>query len=102
MSTVARGSAAENRVAAHGRSQGWIVGSLRHEGGAGDQLWHKPGQRGRLVEVKAGARPYENFRRADREALVERAARFELDPLLAYCRTPSEPVRWLTADDWPN
>jgi hypothetical protein len=104
MSTVARGNLGENLVRAHGKRQNWLVGSLRHEGGAGDQMWHKPGQRGRLIEVKTGPNLWQCFRRADRIALIARADEFDLDPLLAHVPHPGakEPqVLFLTVDQWP-
>jgi hypothetical protein len=90
-------------VKAHGRSQGWIVGCLRREEGAGDQLWHKVGHRGRLVEVKASkAGPFADFPPADRQALKERAETQSLDPLLAYAPSPSKPIQWFSVDQWPR
>ena len=48
-----RGSPRERAVAAVLRDLDYLVGSLRHTGGAGDLLAHHRQKRGLLVEVKA-------------------------------------------------
>ncbi len=108
MSTVTRGNKGENAVATHGREQGWLVSSLRHEGGAGDQIWMKVGQPSRLVEVKNAKNLWQNFRREDRSDLLDRAAAYHLDPLLVNVRFRTvkgfETVEfdWYSPDSWPK
>lgn len=105
------GNAAENHVANHGRAQGWLVSSLRHAAGAGDQLWTPPlrlqraGQRGRLIEVKGCKNVWQQCRRADREALLREAEAFDLDPFIANVESPTSknPVlKWYPPDTWPG
>lgn len=100
MSAVRRGTEAERRVVHHLRNQGWLVASRRHIGGAGDLLALKPGQRGRLVEVKSTKTPFAHFTRLDRDSMLAIAERYDLDPLLAWSPSPSK-FAWLAEGDWP-
>lgn len=91
MSTVARGSAAENFVIRHFEALGYIAGSRRHIPGPGDQSFiHELGLRKNgfaavlLVETKK-CKPeqiWSNFRREDREAMRKQRLPFGGERLL--------------------
>lgn len=87
MSAVSRGNAAERYVAKWLQDRGWIVGSRRHIGGAGDLLAVHPEPLIKggedfldflgdpiptsvwLIEVKAAKELWQQFRREDRQAM---------------------------------
>jgi hypothetical protein len=101
------GNPAENRTAAILTAFGYLIGSRRHIPGPGDLLalahnWRTPPL---LIEVKRGTgNPWENFRRPDRDAMIELAVERRLIPLLAFwpwAPTPAKHPIWLPAEDWP-
>jgi hypothetical protein len=78
-----------------------LVGSRRHTPGPGDLLAVKVGERPRLIEVKAGRLPYENFRPDDRRAILEAAWQAGADAEL--CWTPSKSMcQFLPSRRWPG
>jgi Holliday junction resolvase len=81
--------------------RGWLVASRRHIGGAGDLLAWKPGFAPRLIEVKATRNPWQQFRRPERAALVETAAKFEAEAFLALSPTAGIPTI-IPSKDWPQ
>jgi hypothetical protein len=104
------GNQYENRTAEILRAHGYLVASLRHSAGAGDLLalpqWvedFKP----LLIEVKGTrAGPWMNFRVNDREAMLEAAYDYGVEPMLAWYGIKG-PVRdaqpvWLPSEDWPT
>jgi Holliday junction resolvase len=96
-----RGRDAEVVLARELEGDGWLVGSRRHIGGAGDLLAVR--DRVWLIEVKSTARsPWHAFPPADRRALLEAAARIGAVPWLAW-RPPGVRVwTWLGRGDWPD
>lgn len=104
MSTVARGSACENRVANYLEEKGWLIGSRRHRKGGGDLVATKPGYRPRLYECKASplTKPWEHFRPAERAELLKTAKAFDCDPFLALAPSAKVAPRIIPSKDWPN
>jgi hypothetical protein len=96
------GNPGERAVAIVGREFGYLVSSRRHEGGPGDQLWRGSSPTDLLIEVKAGRDPWENFRPADRDAMIEAGARYNVTPLLAFViHVKRREVMWIPVEDWP-
>jgi Holliday junction resolvase len=109
------GNAREVKVAQEMERDGWLVGSRRHMGGAGDLLAvigfseanvrQMPGPRRHdqlLIEVKGNSgSPYMNFRAEDRKAMVETAAKVGAEPWLAWW-PPGGELQWIPAADWPS
>ena len=84
-------------------AEGWVCGSRRHIGGAGDILAVSVSQRTRLIEVKTTAGgPYERFGPADREALSRTAAAIGADAYLVWRVTPRDEWKWLSKAVWPS
>jgi hypothetical protein len=108
------GNAREVKVAQEMERDGWLVGSRRHMGGAGDLLavsydetpsmFHDGGPTGhevRLIEVKGnGGSPYMNFRAEDRRAMIKTAREVGAEPWLAWW-PPGGELQWIPAADWP-
>lgn len=100
------GNTRELRVMDTLASEGWLCGSRRHIGGAGDILAVRlyargPALEGRLIEVKSTAGgPYERFGPRDREALSDTAIKFGAEPWLAWW-PPRQKLRWIHASHWP-
>ncbi len=103
-----KGIAVENRVAQIGRSLDYLVSGLRHEGGAGDQLWTPPRHRlddiALLIEVKGTAEPpwRSTWGKQKRVELIARADYYNAEPILAWWPPKWPGVIWLTPDDWPR
>lgn len=104
------GNAREVKVAQEMERDGWLVGSRRHMGGAGDLLavkvWRQkyvPDEHEvRLIEVKGNSGgPYMNFRVEDREAMIETAREVGAEPWLAWW-PPGGELQWIPAADWPD
>jgi Holliday junction resolvase len=92
--------------------EGWLCASRRHIGGAGDILavlgppTVSPRKRqpwaAMLIEVKSTARnPWNDFGPADRQAMVETAAKHGVEPVLAWW-PPRGKLRWLRPSEWPT
>jgi Holliday junction resolvase len=106
-----KGRDAEVELAHLLQADGWLVASRRHIGGAGDLLavrvnsvedkWEPDSFSVILIEVKARANVWEGFRRADRRALIETAARFNAQPWLASKPPGQIEWTWLSPADWP-
>jgi hypothetical protein len=97
-----RGNGREVKVAHRLAEDGWLVGSRRHIGGAGDLLAVKSFFAPILVEVKSTAGgPFEHFGPADRKALYEAATQSSCIPYLAWW-PPRGELKWLTVKDWPT
>lgn len=96
--------------------RGWLCGSRRHMGGAGDILavrfvrengmvhggracdW----TRAILVEVKStAAGPYEHFGPADRQAMLAAAGRCGAEAWLAWWPA-RKPLTWIPEHAWPG
>jgi Holliday junction resolvase-like predicted endonuclease len=96
------GNAAEVFVARWLEERGWIVGSRRHIGGAGDLLAVLPSSGVTwLIEVKCcqPKRIWGNFERADRQAmrdtpLPEGAERYVVNKV-------GKELVWLGENSWP-
>lgn len=102
MSNVSRGNAAELKGARLLESEGWLVGSRRHIGGAGDLLAVKAGCIPRLVEVKSTkAGPWMHFRWKDRADMLETAMEMRVEAWLLWWPAQRDP-KWLPAAEWPE
>lgn len=108
MNTSRKGNGAELYVAECLESEGWVVASRRHIGGAGDLLAvHPETAETRLVEVKARKRPYDGFRPADRRAMRETPLPPGGTRWLANVRgskrgaKDTRSIEWVHEDDWP-
>lgn len=108
------GNAREVKVAQWLEAHGYVTGSRRHTGGAGDVLAVKgiatPQVAERilgftktlLIEVKGnGGSPYMNFRAGDRAVMRETADRIMAAAWLAWW-PPGGELRWIPAADWPS
>lgn len=94
---------------------GWMCGSRRHIGGAGDIIavrWFADDDRADasdplgdadliIVEVKSTQRPYDHFLPADRQAMRDLAADIHADAWLAWWPA-RKPLVWLPAAGWPR
>ena len=103
MSNVGRGIAGERRAWHHLEDLGFLVGSRRHIGGAGDILAVSPDPAAALlVEVKTnGSSPFATFYPPDRAELIATAIEYQCTPLL--CWTPSaSTIFYIPEDEWPS
>lgn len=103
----ARGNNFDLDVAYECKGRGGLVASRRHVGGAGDLLvvWTDPDLAISLIECKTFKRsPYDNFRKADRQAMREEAVRFDgrLSLWLVCRRVGSSEIQWIHEDEWPE
>jgi Holliday junction resolvase len=84
--------------------EGWLCGSRRHIGGAGDILavnnrtgWPEV----YLIEVKSTTRsPWVNFGQQDRQAMVETAERHGCEAWL-YWWPPRRDLQRIPTSEWP-
>jgi Holliday junction resolvase len=104
-----RGRDAEVRLAQHLEGLGWVVGSRRHIGGAGDLLAveredeHLLTTPVWLIEVKTTTDgPWKNCGPADRQALKDTAARVGAIPAVAWKPPRQKHWSWLLERDWPE
>jgi hypothetical protein len=94
-------------------SEGWLCASRRHIGGAGDILavrftpwepvlpYDHHGREVMLIEVKSTTRsPWVNFLPADRQAMVETAARYGCEAWL-YWWPPRRDLQRIPTSVWP-
>lgn len=106
MNTSRRGNSKEVATIRLLEADGWLCGSRRHIGGAGDVLaargkWHG-GRYIWLVEVKCTARsPWHGFGRKDRASLVAEAERAEAVPVLAWWAPGAIEHQLIFEDEWP-
>lgn len=101
MNSSAKGNAKERRTAALLAEDGWVIASRRHIGGCGDLLAVRTGEIPRLIEVKASATPWMNFRRPDRIAMRAYAAVNRLDAQLAWWAPRAKTPVYFGTDQWP-
>lgn len=117
---VRQGNAVEVKVAKMLEAEGWIVGSRRHTGGAGDLLAVRrfyaksdpfgnvtdqdaPFHEVRLIEVKATTQvPWRStFGPVVRQAMIEAAEKIGACPWLVWW-PPRGELKWISASDWPT
>lgn len=79
---------------------GWLVGSRRHIGGAGDWLAVNRDGNVWLVEVKATKGMWDGFGPADRKALISLAEEIDATPVMAY-RLSGNNIRWVFKSGFP-
>jgi Holliday junction resolvase-like predicted endonuclease len=101
VSTVRRGNAGELRVQAALESTGHLVAQRRHVGGSGDLLAVHRYFIPLLVEVKTTQGPFDHFGPEDRQAMLEDAKDYWLEPLLAWTPSPSV-LAFVPKSDWPR
>jgi len=108
------GNARELKVMAVLAEEGWLCASRRHIGGAGDVLairaaevthWAGPNSwvlnGAMLIEVKSTTYgPWDRFGPADRQAMVETAAKHGAEPWL-YWWPPRGKLQRIPASEWP-
>lgn len=112
---VHRGNRGEQLVTRELELLGYIVGSRRHLGGAGDLVawrgemaWEPERPGPLLIEVKARLDLWQGFRASDRALMIDTALSFGLVPLIAWLPfpLPKTGVRprivWLPASEWPT
>jgi Holliday junction resolvase-like predicted endonuclease len=102
-----RGRDRETKVGDFLEEQGWIVGSRRHRGGAGDLLavWYcdDVGYAVWLIEVKSTAGgPYERFGPRDRQEMTRVARRIGAQPVLAYWPPRAKMPTFIHEENWPR
>lgn len=104
MSTASRGNAAENFVVRDLESKGFLVGSRRHIGGAGDLLAVRPDGLVWLVEVKKCKELWQQFRRADRQEMRDTPLPPGGKRWAANVRGSGEKrtIRWAAESEWPT
>ena len=118
--TSRKGSSAENFVANWLQNRGWLVGSRRHIGGAGDLLavwpgfyvakaiWiadeiERPDGRIWLIEVKNSNSVWRDFTRADRQEMREQELPPESEHFCVNVRGSGKnrELTWYGEKDWP-
>lgn len=101
--TSRKGNGAELKTAKLLQESGWLVASRRHIGGAADLLAIRPGDKPRLIEVKACKTLYSgNFRREDRAALIAEAERYGAVAECCWWPPRAREPKWLGVGDWPS
>jgi hypothetical protein len=101
------GNDRENKIKEFLESDGWLVASRRHIGGAGDLLAVRlhgdgSGHEVWLIEVKSTARsPWHAFPPADRQALISAAYAAGVQAWLAWW-PPRRACQWINASEFPN
>jgi hypothetical protein len=103
VNSARKGNAKELRTAELLAADGWLVGSRRHIGGAGDLLAVKRGERPRLIEVKATAEvPWRStFGPLKRAELRDCAAAHGAVAEIAWWRPRARQPEWLDEAVWP-
>jgi Holliday junction resolvase len=90
-------------------TEGWLCGSRRHIGGAGDILavrcpWPSVAseiKQVQLIEVKSTTRsPWVTFGPKDRQDLVDTALTYGAEPVLAWW-PPRGKLRWIRPSEFP-
>ena len=91
-------------MADHLQERGYVVGSRRHVGGAGDLLAVHESLSSTLIEVKTTAGgPWERFGPVARHDLYTTATRVRARPCLAWApRGDLAALRFIYAEDWPS
>jgi Holliday junction resolvase-like predicted endonuclease len=102
VNTARKGNAKENLTARWLEADGWLTGSRRHIGGAADLVAVKPGERPRLIEVKATkGGPYERFVPADRALMREEAKKYGAVAELAWWPPGAKEPTIIDEAEWP-
>ena len=103
------GNARELKVMDLLATEGWLCGSRRHIGGAGDILavrcpWPSVAseiKQVQLIEVKSTTRsPWVTFGPKDRQDLVDTALTYGAEPVLAWW-PPRGKLRWIRPSEFP-
>ena len=97
---MSRGLDRETRVAQLLEEQGYVCGSRRHIGGAGDILAVGLVAK-RLIEVKSTITPYAHFLPADRAAMSALARSIDAVAELAWWPKRGK-LRFIAEDEWPK
>lgn len=104
MSTVSKGNAAENYVAAHLESKGYVVASRRKRKGGGDLLAVHPEGPILLVEVK-GCRDqlWSRFPRSQRDEMRATYLPPQGERTLAHVKGSGDKrtIDWYSEGEWP-
>jgi hypothetical protein len=79
---------------------GFLVGSRRHIGGAGDLLGIHPDGRTWLVEAKDSPNPYKNFGKAARRDMIETQLPKNSFRFLVHRKDGK--ARWVGEAQWPK
>lgn len=101
---MSRGLDRERRIATALERDGWVVGSRRHIGGAGDLLAVRHWRRiftVRLIEVKSTRTPWSHFQPADRQAMLDLAEKIDSEPWLYWWPKGQGTWQEIHSDDWP-
>jgi Holliday junction resolvase len=94
-----RGRERELKVVRHYRVLGFVAYRLNE--GSADVAALKAGHLPKLIQVKSTLRPYDHFRRADRDALLHDALSAGAEPVLAWW-PKGGPLRLIPACEWPS
>lgn len=98
----AAGTARENQVKRQEEAAGWTVRRAPASIGEDDLLALKPGERPRLIQVKANkGSPYKNFQPEERAALLAAAERAGAEAWLVHW-PPHGKQRWIHSSAWPS
>lgn len=101
MSTSSRGNAAERFIAHWLEDRGWLVGSRRHIGGAGDLLAVR-GSEVWLIEAKERKSVYVGFTKDKRAEMVEAKKLYLPDHAeLWCCNKQGKELIWIPEMAWP-
>ncbi len=103
MNTARKGNTAERFVSKDLEAKGFLVGSRRHVGGAGDLIAVHPGGEVRLVEVKATKERFAGFKPEDREAMKRTLLPLASGRYLAHVTGSGSnlSVAYVHERDWP-
>lgn len=105
MSTVSKGSGAENFVAKHLEAKGYVVASCRHRKGGGDLLAVHPAGPVLLVEVK-GCKDqlWARFPRSQRQEMRDTPIPAVGERTLAHVTGSGKnrKIAWYAESEWPG
>lgn len=100
MNTARRGNSKENATVRWLQDRGYLVGSRRHIGGAGDIIATQAGAV-LLVEVKNTKTKWSHFGPADRELMLQTAKEHGANPYLAWWGPKAKEPELIHANHWP-
>ena len=101
MNTSRKGNGKEKATEHWLEAKGYLVGSRRHIGGAGDLLAVK-GSVTRLIEVKATQTAYAHFGPQDRKELFDLAKQHEAWAYLAWWEPGAKEPKLIHSSEWPR